>query len=234
MADLGIYEKEELRLLRIANDLELKLRKLSPDSEEWAALKLEAEEASLKWREYHERRVSSDFSNIQEPLLHISEPPDELYITPTVQHDPSKSSTIRIVAASIVGVLIFFAISILLGMLIVTIVALLMQIKIIEIAIRFFVTLPVSNGWYINEETALYAVIGVFAYSFAYFISEAVMDRISRDNPIPLLVAGIALLVIGIPSAIMAIIIKSTIWADIYCIIAGICFVKKSWKRSAL
>lgn len=129
------------------------------------------------------------------------------------------------------GILIFLAIVILLGTLLSVIVSLLMQIKIVEIAVRFFVTLPISHGWAIREETALFATIGVFAYLYAYIISQLAMDRISRDSPIPLLVAGIAILVIYIPSTILAIIAKSAIWADIYGTIAGICFIRESWKQ---
>lgn len=227
MAGLGIDEKEELRLLRIANDLELKLRELPPDSEEWAALKLEVEEASQKWREYHERRISSVFSNTREPLLCRPESPDESYM-PTAKQGPPKVSTARIIAASIVGILVFLSIIILLGTLLSVIVSLLMQIKIVEIVIRFFVTLPISHGWFISEGTALFAVLGVPVYITAYGATYSIVEKIGKQNYLPFLIIGIMLLIIYIPSGILDIASKQAFWADIYGTIAAIYFIKES------
>lgn len=55
--------REELQLLRIANDLELKLRKLSPDSEEYEKLSLELKNVQRKYNQlprYQEQNAKND------------------------------------------------------------------------------------------------------------------------------------------------------------------------------
>ena len=133
---------------------------------------------------------------------------------------------IRVTAAVVLAFIAFLGIAILLGTLLSLVVTFLLRIKIVEIAVRFLITLPISHGWYISESTALSAVIGFFTYPIAWGIAAAILGKVSKDDYLAYLMTGILLSALYIPSGIMDVIAKQPFWADIYGLIAAGAYIK--------
>ena len=209
MAGPRINLEEELRLLKRIDELQKRLKNTPSDSEEYEKLSLELKNVQCEYNQ---------LPKYQEEIL--LESLADSGIDEKKELRPTKTSTAGIILASIAGILVFLSVVILFTTLLSIIFALLMQIEIVAIVVDFFVRIPI--------DATLFASIDASIFICAYIVSKETMQRISKYSPIPLLVVGIVLLAMYIPSAILAIIAKSAIIVKIYGIIAGICFIKTS------
>lgn len=133
----------------------------------------------------------------------------------------------RNVVSIFLALLAFFLVIFVVCVLVAKLVGPLLQIKVVAVLVRFFVTIPISFGWIISEETALFAAIGSFVYLLAQKISYHIIDKIGGHDYFPFLMVGIILLVIYIPSLILRIVAKQPFWADIYGIVVAVTYINE-------
>lgn len=135
---------------------------------------------------------------------------------------------LRGAGAVILGTISFFLVIFVVNILLLLIVSLLLQIEIVEILVRWLITLPVSRGWGIDEGTALMAVLGGLSFVLAYYASGFIIDKIGGTYAyIPFKIVGALLLVNYVSSGIMDLIAGEAIWGAIYGIVCGINFLSK-------
>ena len=140
---------------------------------------------------------------------------------------PLINIALRTVIAPFLGLIVFFAIAILLGVLLAIVAALLMQTGIGKIAIHY-ITSPIRYGWNVSEITALNASLGIPAYILAFNVASMVIKKIGKNNYLPFLIVGIILMIIYVPSGIKRFLAMEAFWADIYGILAAVAYIKEA------
>ena len=124
---------------------------------------------------------------------------------------------LRNIIAILLGILFFFTIIFLLGLLLAVAFSFLTKIRIIALVL--------------NSSIASY-FLPFLVFVPAFYVTHFVIEEIGKNNYLPFLVFGIVLMIVYIPSGIISMLANDAYasWADVCGIVIGANFIKEAFQ----